>query len=272
MDHLKTFNKTILSLIAGGVLLTNGCVLPHADLPASEFGAVSPRKYCPGDTVTASYNLPMDTACVSRPGFDCATVAPTITIDSSPASFPPHTSTALIDSTTFMPTAPRIDVRFSLPTTPVSIMYPSINATTGAPQMTFRYVKNTTRTVERLEGSITQSLTHGGMCNGTTPANAPAQIVDLPEFSANLRVQQLCNTSAVPIEATLAGASGEFTRRLAPGECFALDEPGVPSGLGTARTVSVRPLAIDPAVQCSAVQGSTPPQTLTTRAVLACGP
>jgi hypothetical protein len=269
---MESITRYTMATLAACVLLTDGCTLTHASRPPNEFGSVSPRHYCPGDTVTASYDLAMETPCVSRAGMDCATVGPAITISSAPESFPPQTSTRLANGLTFTPTAPRVDVSFAPSTTPFSFVYPSVNPTTGAPALTLRWIRTTTRPVERIEGSIAQTLSHGGMCNGTTPANAPAQIVDLPEFSANLRVQQLCNTSAVPIEATLAGASGEFTRRLAPGECFALDEPGVPSGLGTARTVSVRPLAIDPAVQCSAVQGSTPPQTLTTRAVLACGP
>ena len=271
MDHQNRIIRPTLSAIAAGVLLTNGCALPHAPVPANEFGAVSPQKYCPGDTVTASYNLTMETACVSRPGFDCATIAPPITISSSPVVFPPRTSTALIDSTTFMPTEPRVDVLFSLPTSPANILYPSINAMTGAPDFQRRSIKNTTRPVERLEGEIMQTLTHNGMCNGSTPVHAAAQIADLPEFSPNLGIQQVCNTSAVPIEATLSGASGEFTRRLNAGECFGLDEPGIPGGLGSARIIGVRSLMVDPTAQCDSLQGMTPPQSLSTRVVLACG-
>lgn len=271
MDHQNRIIRLTLSAIAAGVLLTNGCALPHAPVPANEFGKVSPQKYCPGDTVTASYDLLMDTACTSRPGFDCATIAPPITISSSPAAFPPHTSTALIDSTTFMPTEPRVDVLFSLPTSPATLLYPSINAMTGAPQMTARHIKNTTRTVERLEGEIMQTLIHSGMCNGSTPVHAAAQIADLPELSPNLRIQQFCNTSTAPIEATLSGAAGEFTRRLNAGECFRLDEPGIPAGLGTARVVGVRSLMVDPTAQCESLQGMTPPQSLRTSVVLACG-
>jgi hypothetical protein len=142
---------------------------------------------------------------------------------------------------------------------------------TGAPQMTARHVKNTTRTVQRLEGEITQMLTHSGMCNGSTPTHSPAQIADLPEFSPHLQIQQFCNTSAVPIEATLSGAAGEFTRRLSAGECFRLDEPGIPAGLGSARVVGVRSLMVDPTAQCDPLQGMMPPQSLSTSVVLACG-
>lgn len=272
MDILKKLNRFSLTALAGGVLMTNGCFeLPHASAPANEFGKVSPQKYCPGDTVTASYDLAMETACVSRPGFDCATIAPPITISSSPVAFPPYTSTTLIDGKTFAPTEPRVDVIFSPASSPMGIMYPSINAMTGAPQMTSRYIKNTTRTVERLEDEIMQTLTHSGMCSGSTPTHSPAQIADLPEFSPNLSIQQFCNTSAVPIESTLSGAAGEFTRRLNAGECFRLDEPGIPGGLGSARIVGVRSLMVDPTAQCDSLQGMTPPQSLSTRVVLACG-
>ena len=271
MDQQNRIFRGTLSAIAAGVLLTHGCALPHAPFPGNEFGNVSPKKFCPGDTVTASYDLPMDTACTSRPGFDCATIAPPITISSSPAVFPPHTSTALIDSTMFTPTEPRVDVLFSLSTSPATVLYPSINAMTGAPQMTARHVRNTTRTVERLEGEIMQTLTHSGMCNGSTPVHAAAQIADLPEFSPNLEIRQLCNTSAVPIEATLSGAAGEFTRRLSAGECFRLDEPGIPAGLGSARVVGVRSLMVDPTAQCDPLQNPTPPASLQTAVTLSCG-
>lgn len=257
-----------LATVAAGMLLTNGCTLTHASRPPA-YGTVSPRNYCPGDVVTASYDLTRDAACVSRPGFDCATTVswPAITIDSAPMSFPPRTSAMSSDSLDFVPTAPRVDVTFTPPVPSTSYMYPGA----GDPSVIIRTISAQTRTIERVDGSIARSLSHGGVCSGTTPAHTPAMIAELPEFSPNLRIEQVCNTSPVPIVATLSGASGDISRELPPGACFVPNEPGMPAARATGSTLGVRSLTVDPGAQCDPLQGMTPPTPLTTRAVLACG-
>lgn len=253
--------------IAAGMLFTNGCTLTHRSRPPS-YGTVSPRSYCPGDVVTARYDLTQDTACVSRPGFDCATLAwPAITIDSTPMSFPPRTSAASSDSLDFVPTAPRVDVTFTPPVASTSYAYPAA----GDPSLIIRTISAQTNTIERIDGSITRMLSHGGMCNGMTPAYATETVANLPELSSNLHVQEVCNTSTSPIIATLSSTSGDVSRELPPGACFVPNEPGAPTLPANGSTISVRSLAVDPIAQCNPLQGMTPPTPLTTRAVLACG-
>lgn len=260
-----------LAVVAAGILLTSGCTLPHASRPFP-YSAVSPRSYCPGDVVTASYELTRDAACVSRPGFDCATTVswPAITIDSTPMSFPPRTFTTSGGGLDFAPTAPSVDVTFSPPGGSASFLYPSVDAA-GTANFTSRSIRTQTHTVERIDGSIARALTHGGVCSGTTPAHTPATIAEPPEFSPSLRIQQVCNTSAVPIVATLSGASGDISRELPPGACFVPNEPGMPAVPAAGSTLGVRGLTVDPVAQCNQLQGMTPPTSLTTRAVLACG-
>ena len=271
MTHLTRPVRLGLATIAAGMLLTNGCQLQHGPRPPFSFSTVSPQSYCPGDLITASYDLTQETACVSRPGFDCAAVAwPAITIDSSPISFPPQTFTASSRSLNFTSTEPRIDVTFTPPGSSASYLYPSVD-TAGTASFTARNIRTQTLPVERIDGSISRERSHDGMCNDGTPTYASAVIANLPELSPNLRVQEVCNASAVPIIATLSSASGDVSRELSPGACFVPNEPGAPAVPATGSTISVRSLVVDPIAQCNPVQGMTPPTQLTTRAVLACG-
>lgn len=267
IDPTRSFRLAIAT-VAAGMLLTNGCTLTHASRPPS-YSIVSPRNYCPGDVVTASYDLTQDTACVSRPGFDCAAAVswPAITIDSTPMSFPPQTFTASGGRLDFRPTAPRVDVTFAPPFASTSYMYP----TGGDPSFVIRTISAQTRTVERVDGSIGRDLSHGGICDGVSPAHSSAEVANLPAFSPNLHVQQICNTSGAPIIATLSSVSGDVSRELPPGACFVPNEPGAPTVPANGSTISVRSLAVDPIAQCNPLQGMTPPRPLTTRAVLACG-
>lgn len=270
MEHQKRILRLTLSAIAAGVLFTDGCVLPHAQLPEPvAFGEVSPLRYCPGDTITAAFDIAAESACVSRPGMDCAALAPTIAISGSPAAFPAQSFNAFAGHLSFATTEPRVDVSFLPTPDPFAVFYPTIRD--GMPATGFRSIKGTTRTAERIDGEIARVLYHYGLCDGSTPGYASAAVGDEPGLSPNLRMKRLCNTSAVPIVATITGASGDFVRELGVGQCFELSEPGIPAGTDIARSVGVRSQAIDPTAQCSAVQGATPPQTLTTRAFFGCG-
>jgi hypothetical protein len=271
MDILHKLNRITLTLLAGGVLMTNGCALPHAEIRATSLGQVAPLNYCPGDTIAATYSLLNATgeACVSRAGMDCSTIAPTLTMSSSPTAFPTQSFNTLTGGLTFVPTEPRIDVSFALPSSPALVMYPIVDMA-GVPKFASQWFSNKTHTVQRIDGEINQALTHNGMCAGSTPVHAPAQIATTPMYSPNLRLRTVCNTNAVPITVTLSGPAGELSRDLAPGACFGLDEPGVPIEFNTSNVIAARPQAIDP-MQCRALEGSAPPQTLTTRVSLACG-
>jgi hypothetical protein len=270
---MRTFSpgKTLLGAIAAGVLLTNGCALPHAELriPTAEIGRVSPAQFCPGDTVTASYNLTQEQPCVSRSGFDCATLAPTITIASAPMSFAPQTTTAFAGNVDFMPAADRVDVSFTAAST--GLTYPVVGMS-GTPGLRLLTLVDNTATTQRLTGEIVRTVNHGGMCAGSAPVHADGVLPGPPELSANLRTRRICNSSAAPLRLTIAGAPGELIERdLSPGQCFDTAEPGISPDAAAARTYSVRALTIDPTTQCGAVQGSTPPAPLQTTITLGCG-
>jgi hypothetical protein len=267
MTRLKTLYKPILSLIAGGVLLTNSCSLPRSPLriPTADIGKVSPAQFCPGDTVTASYNITQERPCVSRPGFDCAALAPTITIASTPMSFAPQTTASFVGGIDFTPAADSVDVGFTAASAGLS--YPF-----GTTEWRVLTLVNNTANTRRIDGDIVRTVTHGGMCAGIEPVHADGLLPGPPQLSANLRTRRICNSSTAPIRLIIAGAPGEMVERdLMPGQCFNTDEPGVSPETAAARSYSVRALTVDPAARCSAVQNSTPPASLQTTITLGCG-
>ncbi len=267
MDIIKKLNRFTLTALAAGVLMTNGCVLPHAQLPYAR--SVSPAQYCPGDTVTANYNVSLGDTCVSRPGFNCADFTPNVDLSSTPEVFPPRRFNAFVGSLEFMPTEDTFNVSFTPDRNPT--MFPTVDDM-GRGVFATRMTPPETRTVTRINGPIVRELSHGGMCAGSTPAYAPASLPGTPEVSNRLHVQGICNPNSVPITISLTSATGSsFSTTLAPGACADPSPPGVPGTGSDARIVEVSTRTIDPNAICNPLQGSTPPASLRTRVTLACG-
>lgn len=267
---LRTPVRIALSALAAGVLLTNGCAIPHAPAPpGQDIGRVSPALYCPGDVVSAGYNLTQEQPCVSRPGFSCPDFAPTITMSSVPADFAPQTSTGFTGSVDFMPSTDSTAVTFTSASR--WLTYPIVSMS-GVPGLRSRILENNTATARRLTGTVMRTIEHGGMCAGTQPVNADGVIPGPPELSSSLRVRTICNSSTVQVRITVPGApGGAIERDLAPGQCLDTSEPGVPAEVAALRTYAVRALMVDPAAQCSTLQGMTPPASLRTTVTLGCG-
>jgi hypothetical protein len=93
----------------------------------------------------------------------------------------------------------------------------------------------------------------------------------LPEFSANLRLTDLCNVNSAAVVVTLAGGADgtSFTQTLSPGQCLAA-MPGVPTSTENARIVEVRPAVVDPGTRCTATGPNMPPPPLRTLVRLSC--
>ncbi len=273
MNRIQTLTRYSLATIAAGVLMTNGCALPHATLQPVMFGSVAPKNYCPGNTVVASYNLLGTDTCVSRPGLDCATIQPTIGINSAPTSFAPASITAFAGRVDFVPTEDNVDVTFSTGsmTGRQVYVYPTVDSA-GAALTKSTFVRDSTYSIQKINGDVGVELTHSGMCAGSTPTHAPASLPGLPQFSSNLRLQQICNRNSVPINVTISSAAAPpVTVSLMPGECRDPSPPGGSSTIAAGSTVEVQSLAIDPNAQCNATQGSTLPATLRTAVLMRCG-
>lgn len=261
MSLFRTSSRIALSSLAAGVLLTNGCTLPHAAPP---YAKVSPMQYCPGDTVVAEYDTIGTQPCVSHTGVDCATVTPTVVIASDSASLPAASISAFTGSRMFTPTESAVRVTFDA--TPADLIYPARNSA-GENIFARRDLRPITRNITRIDGEVAETLTHNGMCAGMTPVNAPSPLPGAPQSSTRLLAQRICNTNAVPIIVNITGAPGApgASGTLSPGECLPL---GFPADGGV---VNVSPAAIAPGEPCGSTQTGEPPQTLTTRVFLSCG-
>lgn len=253
--------RTTLSIMACTVLFAGtGCSLPHARL---QHARLLPAKYCPGDTLTASYTI---LECVSHSGLDCAAIAPTVNVTSSSAALPSYSFTAHRDSRTFSPTEDSVLLTFNpTPSDPQSILVPYRDAM-GVNHILSYTLAPETRRAERIADGTTELLNHGGMCNGSTPVNAPVTLPGDRALSERLVAEQVCNSNSIVIfvNAT-SGSGGTTTRMLAPGECLALGFPA------TGSVISVRSTVLSPDTQCRATQGMTPPPTLQTRVSYRCG-
>jgi hypothetical protein len=264
MPTLHFPTRPLLGTLAAVVLFTStGCPLPHASL---RYSTLTPAEYCPGDTLTAHYDIAGSTPCVSHSGLDCAALAPTMDVTTTSSALPSYSAVAFSDSRTFTPTEDNVSATFRpTPGDPNRFLYPYRDAM-GNNRVADRLLKVETRNAKRFVDGTAIELTHGGMCNGSMPTHAPANLPGEPQVSSRLVAQQICNANALPIFVTVTGSGGgNVTGMLAPGGCL-------PLGMGASGgVVSVSPAGTLPGVRCDALENSAPPPALKTRVVLACG-
>lgn len=255
MPYIRNLTKPALSLIAAGVLMTNGC-LPHAQL---RYSKAQPAFYCPGDTIQTDYRLG---ECNAHSGITCESRTPTVVLTTTSAALPSQTFTALTGSASFTPSESEVDVTYTV--TPKKPMIPFVDMS-GANRINDREYEPETTKLARINGEAQVTLTHGGICNGRIPANAPSQIPIPPQVSARARPQRICNANTVRIMVDVVGPPGgaNASGSLAPGECLALP-PGTEGG-----SVSVSgPIPVG--VQCLATQTTDRPPELRTQVAYNC--
>ena len=268
MSSIRLLVRGGLSALAAGVLLTNGCALPHAPYRGNAIGKVEPANYCPGDTVTASYDITAPDLCVSRPGLNCATLQPTITTRSTPESFTPQTAAGFANRISFAPTADAVDVAFSLEgsTSPQTLLFPTLDAM-GAPVTRMVSVHNNTARTTRINGSGTFDLVFSGVCNGSQPGHAPAALPGPPAFSEHLHMGSICNTTSSSLLVDVAG----MPVMLPPGACENPVPPGSSMVIPAGAPVTLLSAPIDPGAQCSSTQGGHPPADIRLQVMMSCG-
>lgn len=249
----------LLALLALGA-----CELDRSVIPGP-LGRVAPQQFCPGDTVTASYDLQLSDACPA--GVDCAPYRPNVDVSSNPGAFPPTRINDYLGSLDFVPAADRTEVTFASDRNPVLI--PTDRFRDGARVFLERgFSAPGVHAVTRITGTIERELLHEGVCAGSTPMNASAELPGPPQLSPNMGLVEVCNASGVPVVLSLdapSTATGMENIPLNASQC------AVPSPSATGRVVTVRPQSADPAARCSAVGGGfMPPRTLRTRVRMAC--
>ena len=259
-----------MAVAALAVAGTSGCILDRSPI-APGWPVVEPRQYCPGDTVTASYDFLAGETC--RTPEACAALQPTVTTSSSPADFPTRVIAGYTDRFTFVPSGDRVELSFTPDRNAVRVPTSRTDAEGRVIDVLREGVNPQRVLLTRINSPFESTLFHEGMCAGSTPTHAPARTVGTPIASPNLKLVELCNLNSVPVIVTLSETTSGVVveRRLEHRECFATSEPGVVGGADTARTVSIRSLIPDVGARCSATGPNSPPAPLRTLARMACG-
>jgi hypothetical protein len=266
----KAFRFSIIA--ACSAIVATGCVLDRSAIPPG-WGKVLPAQYCPGDTLTASYDFLGSDTCATDPAVTCATYFPTVTLSTASGAFPSPTSLppGYTGSFAFPAIGDSVTVGFHSSANPVTIPTDRFE---GSSRVFLQRtgVGDINVAARRMIGTQTFELTHEGMCAGASQTYGAGELAGPPRVSANLRLVDICNTNSVPIIVTLTGSApgATYSQTLSPGACLDTTAPGVPGGTDAARIVDARPVSPDPFARCSALGPNTPPATLRTVAHMAC--
>jgi hypothetical protein len=271
---MRTTRNTLFrycAIAACAVIVANGCMFPRtATGPAFTANKLEPGQFCPGDTLRASFDYLGSDTCRDWDTITCAATRPNIRITSVPESFPPTEISDFLGHVDFAPAADRVDVTFHN-TRGNIVAFPSERAD-GTRTSISRPSYDETLVATRITGTVESTLTHGGLCAGSTVVHASASLVS-PSTSPNLRLNQLCNINTVPVRVVLTGSpSGAFHEQdLMPGECFNTSMPGVVSDIDRSTDVGIRSLSPDPTARCSGDVDDNPAEPLMMLARRSCG-
>jgi hypothetical protein len=256
MSPLQKLPRFVVGAIAGGVLLTNGCALPHADL---RYSKALPNLYCPGDAIDTDFTLG---TCTSHSGITCESRTPTVALTTTSAALPSRNFTSFTGNASFVPTESSVTLNYSV--SPDKPMFPSVNGM-GEGRIVGRQFLPESHTLNRIDGEATLTIKSGGVCNGRIPSHAPTMIPAAPFVSARARAQRVCNASMVRVMVDIAGPPGvgNVSASLAPNECVALP-PGSEGGM-----VNVSG-PISPDAQCLSTHTSQIPGALDLRVAYTC--
>lgn len=262
----KWIRYSIIAVCSASV--ATGCIIHRGTLSGPAYGTLTPRSYCPGDTITAEHDFLAELTCPTGLEATCTALFPTVAVTSDPMIFPPQSIQGYTGSFTFTaPDAERFNVLFNPDRDEVLI--PSEKMRDGSRVFIARPSLDLTVTANK-RGPLDNILTHAGMCAGATPINAPQMLPGPPLLSPSLLLTDLCNINAVDVIVTLSGdTSGTpYTQVLAPNRCLS-EMPGVPGSTANARMVEVAPMNIAPGTRCTATGPSMPPP-LRTRVRMQC--
>lgn len=246
----KLFRYCTIAVCAA--VVANGCMLDRR--PIVSPGTVVPGQYCPGDTLTASYDFLRftDGVCTPRAGSpdECTTAAPTVTMTSTPALFPPTTRQSYQNSVSFTASGDRVDVGFVYGASAIFV----------PPSRLLVNVRDHTRSATRFVDNLDTPLPHMGNCARAfvPPTYMPVMV---PLASPALGVTSICNPASngatvnLTVSTDVPGES--FSTTLSPGSCLDPTGPGVPAFVSRATVISASPMGL---LCPTGGDGSTEPQ------------
>jgi hypothetical protein len=251
MNHLH--RRISLLLVSSICLMNAGCILERGVL--TSFQDLTPRTYCPGDTLTASYDFQRELRCPA--GVDCNPYHPTVTITPTPALFPTQSLPAAYTGSFNFPAAgDRVSVSFSADR--ASVLVPTEEFRDGARVFAQRsgYQNPDVRT-SSLFNNEEQLVSNAGNCRNEY---MPIQTWGPPQKSPQLIVSQVCNRDSVPIAFMAIDSSGRSTPEvnIEPGRCMPLPMTDVMR----ASRIMYRPLVLDVGARCMGSGVASPPDIL----------
>jgi hypothetical protein len=230
--HSKIIRYCTIAICAA--VVANGCRLERR--PIINVGRIVPAQYCPGDTLTASYDFLRTDTCTGTPDA-CDMNRPRVTMSSAPALFPAETITAYQHSIPFVASGDSVDVRFDFPDTEVRI----------PTAITRGVVPDETQRAIRITSPVSTTLPHGSDCSTGAPRYFPVEVPRLPRYSPNVGLLLLRNLNSVPVRYVIFGtATGEtYEDTLNPGDTIDTSMPGVPSSIrATATMIEATPMGL----------------------------
>lgn len=258
----KRLRRLIIAMAASA--MCSGCLIDRS--PIISWATLQPQQYCAGDMLGASYDFLREETCPADAS--CATHHPNLVITSTPTAFPERRVTAFNDSFTFVPSGDSVSVVFDIDRD--AVLVPTARFEDGRRIFVQRTdVRDATLTASRITGAFTQDLTHGGMCTGSGPQWALADLPGPPRFSANLRLARVINTSGVLATISVVDDTGAVASQVVrPGDGFTPDMPGTPPR--TWRTVGIMPMSSSIVCGSGTATPFPPVPPLTTSVQLGC--
>jgi hypothetical protein len=250
MNHLH--RKISLLLVSSICLMNAGCILERG--PLTSFQDLTPRTYCPDDTLTASYDFQRELRCPAD--VDCSPYHPTVTLTSTPALFPAQALPAgYTGSLNFPASGNSVSVSFTPDRTEVNI--PTTEFRDGRRVFAVRngYSIPQFRT-STLFNNEEQSVRNAGNCRNEY---MPIQTWSAPQYSPRLEANQVCNRDSVPIAFSSVSSTGPSGSEVTvmPGRC----EP-LPPGTVRPDQIIYRPLVPDLSARCMGSGVASPPDIL----------
>lgn len=246
------FRSTMLCVCSA--IVATGCLLDRR--PLANWPRLEPELFCPGDTVTASYDFLTPETCPADAS--CSSFFPTVRMNSTPTAFPARTTTNFVDSVTFTPPGDSVTVAFDIDRDTVTV--PTARFEGGTRVFVARtQLVDATRVTRRLIGTDDRTLAHPGDCASGAPRYSPVEVPGFPRLSTRVRLEEFSNQNGFRVRYIVSGsAPGEvFDRVLEPGERVLTTMPGIPASIADARSIEAVPVLPG---MCTPGSGSVDPE------------